>query len=101
MTLFVCFLVVFLAVFLATNLFVGNARQVVCNLGLSIAVSAVATLALCAAAVPFFMNEDLAYPYSTYIQDGTTLVEGEKVVERLPDKYQEAVARLRLSLIHI
>lgn len=97
MTLFICFLVVFLAVFFATNLFVGNARQVVRNLGLSLAVSTVATLALCAAAVPFFMNEDLAYPYSTYIQDGTTLVEGEKVVERLPDKYQEAVARLRFG----
>ncbi len=54
---------------------------------------------LCAAsgAAMFFASEDLSYPYSTYIQDGTTLVEGEKVVERLPDKYQEAIARLRFG----
>lgn len=42
-------------------------------------------------------NEGLMFPYSTYIQDGTMLVEGDKVVERLPDKFQEAVTRLRFA----
>lgn len=48
-------------------------------------------------AFSYFQNEDLMFPYSTYIQDGTTLVEGDKVVEKLPDKFQEAVTKLRFS----
>lgn len=54
---------------------------------------------LCAAscAAMFSANEDVMFPYSTYIQDGVTLVEGDKVVEKLPDKFQEAVARLRFG----
>jgi|GEM_PF-3717268 len=41
------------------------------------------------------LNDERNFPWSTYIQDGTTLVEGDAVIDKLPTKFQEAVGRLR------
>lgn len=70
-------------------------KKIVKTFGQTVIWGSVVALGICAFTAPIFMNEDLNFPYSTYIQDGTTLVEGEKAVEKLPDKFQEAVGRLR------
>jgi hypothetical protein len=71
------------------------AKKIIRVFGHTFLWGSVIALGIAAFTAPVFLNEDLNFPYSTYIQDGVTLVEGEKAVEKLPDKFQEAVGRLR------